>query len=88
MVTKYWYFVSESAEIVAVFISGEIALSSSFNALIEKLSKILNEKGETKISIQYQNEGKTLIFELENPRKVDHKSLNSLKNDKIHSIMD
>ena len=55
---------------------------------IEKLSNILNKKGETKISIQYQNEGKTLFLELENPRKVDHKSLNSLKNEQIYSIMD
>ena len=29
IVTKYWYFVSESAEIIAVFISGEIDFSGS-----------------------------------------------------------
>ena len=55
---------------------------------IDKLSQILNKKGETKISIEFQNEGRTLFFELENPRKVDHKSLNSLKNDQIYSIME
>ena len=55
---------------------------------IDKLSQILNNKGETKISIQFQNEDKILFFELENPRKVDHKSLNSLKNEEIYSIID
>ena len=55
---------------------------------IEKLSQILSKKGKTKISIEFQNENKTLFFQLENPRKVDHKSLNSLKNDEIYSIID
>ena len=55
---------------------------------INKLSQIFNNKGETKISIQFQNEDKILFFELENPRKVDHKSLNSLKNEEIYSIID
>ena len=53
---------------------------------IERLSKILNTKGDTKISIELQDNRNTLIFELENPRKVDHNSLNLLKNEEIYSI--
>jgi len=53
---------------------------------IEKLSKILNTKGDTKISIELQNNRNILFFELENPRKVDHNSLNLLKNEEIYLI--
>ena len=52
---------------------------------IEKLSEILNKKGETKILIEFHSDSKTLFFELENPRKVDHKSLDLLKNEEIYS---
>ena len=54
---------------------------------IERLSKVLNKKGDTKISIELQNNKNTLFFELKNPRKVDYNSLNLLKNDEIYSIM-
>ena len=53
---------------------------------IEKLSKVLNTKGDTKISIELQNNRNILFFELENLRKVDHNSLNLLKNEQIYSI--
>ena len=52
---------------------------------IEKLSKILNEEGKTKISIKLKDKENILLFKLENPRKVDRKSLNLLKNQDIYS---
>ena len=52
---------------------------------IDKLSNILNKDGDTRISIELENEENTLLFKLENPRKVDRKSLNLLKNKKIYS---
>ncbi len=52
---------------------------------IDKLSKMLTKKGETKILIELKNNENTLFFELEKPRKVDRKSLNLLKNDEIFS---
>ncbi len=63
----------------------EITFKIKSKEQIEKLSKILNKKGETKISIELRNETSTLFFKLENPRKVDHKSLNLLKNEEIFS---
>ncbi len=63
----------------------EVTFKVKSKKQIEKLSKILNTKGETKISIELQNETSTLFFKLENPRKVDHKSLNLLKNEEILS---
>ena len=52
---------------------------------MEKLSKILTEEGETKISIKLKDNENILLFKLENPRKVDRKSLNLLKNQDIYS---
>ena len=52
---------------------------------IDKLSKILNKTGETKVSIEYQNKENTIFLKLQNPREVDRKSLNLLKNEKILS---
>ena len=63
----------------------EVTFKIKSKKQIEKLSKMLNKKGETKISIELQNETNTLFFKLENPRKVDHKSLNLLKNEEILS---
>ena len=52
---------------------------------IEKLSQILSKEGETKVSIELKNEKNILLFKLENPRKIDRKSLNLLKNEDIFS---
>ncbi len=52
---------------------------------IEKLSNILSKEGETKVSIELENDKNKLFFKLENPRKVDRKSLNLLKNEDIFS---
>ena len=63
----------------------EVTFKIKSKEQIKKLSKILKKKGETKILIELQNETSTLFFKLENPRKVDHKSLNSLRNEEILS---
>ena len=65
----------------------EVTFTVKSKDQIERLSKVLNKKGNTKISIELQNNKNTLFFELENPRKVDYNSLNLLKNDEIYSIM-
>ena len=52
---------------------------------IEKLSKILNKNGDTKVSIEFKKEENTILFQLQNPREVDRKSLNLLKNEDIFS---
>ena len=52
---------------------------------IDKLSKILDQEGQTKISIELKNDNRTILFKLDNPRKVDRKSLNLLKNEQIFS---
>ena len=64
----------------------EVTFTVKSKDQIERLSKVLDKKGDTKISIELQNNKNTLFFELENPRKVDHNSLNLLKNEEIYSI--
>jgi DNA polymerase-3 subunit alpha len=65
----------------------EVTFTVKSKDQIERLSKVLNKKGDTKILIELQNNKNTLFFELENLRKVDYNSLNLLKNDEIYSIM-
>ena len=48
---------------------------------------ILKEKGQTKVSIELKNDKDLLLFELENPRKVDRKTVNLLKNSDILTII-
>ena len=50
---------------------------------LEKLSKYLETKGKTKISIDCRLNGKILSFNLKNKRFIDQKSINSIKNDNI-----
>ena len=54
---------------------------------LKEISQILNEKGNTKVSIEFEKDKDTLFFELENPRKVDRKSVNLLRNNQILSII-
>jgi len=65
----------------------EVTFTVKSKDQIKILSKVLNKKGDTKISIKLQNNKNTLFFKLENLRKVDHNSLNLLKNDEIYSII-
>ena len=50
---------------------------------LEKLSKYLETKGKTKISIDCRLNGKILSFNLKNKRFIDQKSINSIKKDNI-----
>ena len=63
----------------------EVVFKVKSKLQIEKLSEILNKDGETKILIELKNDEKKILFKLENPRKVDRKSLNLLKNEEIFS---
>ena len=63
----------------------EVIFKLNSEEQIEKLSQVLNKEGKTKISIELKKDQMTLFFKLENPRKVDRKSLNLLKNKEIFS---
>ena len=57
------------------------------NNQLNEISEILKEKGNTKVSIELEKDKRILLFELENPRKVDRKSVNLLKNNQILSVI-
>ncbi len=54
---------------------------------LKEISEALNEKGDTKVSIELKKDKDTLVFELEKPRKVDRKSVNLLRNNQILSTI-
>ena len=50
---------------------------------LKKISKILEEKGDSNVKIMYNDAGQKLMFNLKNKRKISRKSLSNLKNDNI-----
>jgi len=52
---------------------------------IEKISKILNDEGETVVNINLVNDHNILRFRLKNTRKLDRKTLNLLRNQEIQA---
>ena len=50
---------------------------------LKKISKILEEKGDSNVKIMYNDTGQKLIFNLKNKRKISRKSLSTLKNENI-----
>ncbi len=47
---------------------------------LEKLNKVIDKKGETKIKISVFDDDKNYLFELKNKRKFDYETLKSLNN--------
>ena len=50
---------------------------------LEKITKYLERKGKTKVSIKYKLEDRIVTFDLKNKRDISQKSINLLKKDKI-----
>ena len=49
---------------------------------IQKVSKFSLKDGKTKVTIDIELDKKSIIFELKEHRKIDHKVLNLLRNEK------
>ena len=54
---------------------------------LEEISKLLDKNGDTQININFNNDNKSLRFQLENKRNIDRKTLNILRNREILSII-
>ena len=52
-----------------------------------KISSILKDEGKTVVNINLVKEDNILQFRLKNPRKLDRKSLNLLRNQEIQAII-
>ena len=54
---------------------------------LEKISSILKDEGKTVVNINLVIEDNILQFRLKNPRKLDRKSLNLIRNQEIQAII-
>ena len=52
---------------------------------LEKISNLLEENGKTNVNIELDNGENKMFFKLENPRNLDRKTLNLIKNQQIQA---
>jgi len=52
---------------------------------LEKISNLLSDSGKTNVNIELDNGENKMFFKLENPRNLDRKTLNLIKNQQIHA---
>ena len=48
---------------------------------LQKINKLSLAEGKTTVRFEIKNDNKTLLFELSQKRKVDHKMLNLMRNE-------
>jgi len=61
----------------------EITLNIKSRDQLSEIEKFLKEKGETLVHINFSIDNETLYFNLKNPRNIDRKSINILRNKEI-----
>ena len=61
----------------------EITLNLSSRLQLNEIKNFLDEKGETVVNINITDGFKTSSFKLKNPRNLDRKSINILRNKEI-----
>jgi len=61
----------------------EITLNIKSKEQLNEIQKFLDEKGETIVHINFSNDNETHNFKLKNPRNIDRKSINILRNKEI-----
>ena len=65
----------------------EVSFKLNSGEQIKKISTILKEEGKTVININLVEGDNILQFRLKNPRKLDRKALNLLRNQEIQVII-
>ncbi len=65
----------------------EVSLDLKSKKQIDKISTILKDKGKTIVNINLVTQKNILKFRLKNPRKLDRKTLNLLRNQEIQAII-
>ena len=65
----------------------EVSFNLKSEKQIEKISSILKNDGKTIVNINLISQDNILKFRLKNPRKLDRKSLNLLRNQEIKAII-
>ena len=57
------------------------------NLALEKIYNLIEKKGITEVKIKVKDKDNELVFKLKNKRLVDRKSINTLKNQDISTII-
>ena len=65
----------------------EVSFELKSEEQIKKISRILKDEGKTVVNINLVNDDNIIKFKLKNPRKLDRKSLNLLRNQQIQAII-
>ena len=65
----------------------EVSFKLKSEEQIKKISTILKDEGKTVVNINLVKGDNILQFRLKNPRKLDRKSLNLLRNQEIQAII-
>ena len=65
----------------------EITFNTREIKSIENISNLTKENGTTEVKIIFKNDEKKITYKLKNKRKIDRKSLESLKTDKISTLI-
>ena len=65
----------------------EVSFELNSEEQIKEISKFLNDEGKTVVNINLVKGDNILQFRLKNPRKLDRKSLNLLRNQEIQAII-
>ncbi len=65
----------------------EVLFDLNSDEQIDKISKILQDEGKTVVNINLVKGDNIVKFRLKNPRKLDRKSLNLLRNQEIQAII-
>ena len=65
----------------------EVSFKIKSKDQLERISSILKDKGKTVVNINLVKEDNILQFRLKNPRKLERKSLNLLRNQEIKAII-
>nr|MBC8294420.1 DNA polymerase III subunit alpha [Pelagibacterales bacterium] len=64
-----------------------IDFNTNKTSQINKISSLIKKKGLTEVKIKVKDKDNELVFKLKNKRLVDRKSINSLKNQDISTII-
>ena len=65
----------------------EITFNTKEIKSIENIPNLTKENGSTEVKIIFKNDEKKITYKLKNKRKIDRKSLESLKTDKISTLI-
>ena len=65
----------------------EVTFDIKTEKQLDEISNFLSKNGETLVNIVFQKDDKNLIFQLENKRNLDRKTLNLIRNKEISATI-